>query len=343
MGQIYNQLSLQERVQIYRWHMSGRSARWIGEALGRHPGTISREIARNSKLTKQWRGNYDPVRAHGLALRRRQWDCRFKLARQPCLRDFVHTKLAMGWSPEAIAGRLARQQSTMRISHEAIYRYVYFRSAQKDYWHRLLPQKKHRRGWLRPQGGSAVNLVKGRVSIAERPSRAADRKEPGHWEVDMMGFRDRRQNLLVAQERTSRFVLIAKPPNRTAAVIVGKLKRWFSSLPPELRLTLTQDNGPEFARHHQLVSDLGLKTYFCDPHSPWQKGSIENMNGRLRRALPRSTNLEACSHAFLSALSKRYNGMPRKCLGFQTAEEVFKGFLKSSHFNRESIPRPSPG
>lgn len=343
MGRNFRQLSQEERVLIYHWHASGKSARWIGEALGRHHGTISRELMRNSRDTKVWKDGYEPVRAHALALRRRHWDCRFKLARQPHLRDLVQSKLAMGWSPETIAGRLALENSSMRISHEAIYRYIYFQSRQKTYWHRYLPQKKHRRGWLGKRGGSAVDHLQGRVSIAERPAHVLSRKEPGHLEADMMAFSKPGQNLLVALERTSRYIWIAKTPNRQSPVILARLKRWFSRLPPELRRSLTQDNGPEFARHHKLAADLGLKTYFCDPHSPWQKGSIENMNGRLRRALPRSTDLSTVSHAALAALARRQNNTPRACLGFRTPNELFKELLQLSHFNRESTSRPSPG
>ena len=343
MGQNYDQLSQEERVSIYHWHASGKSARWIGAALGRHHGTISRELERNSRRTKAWKGGYAPIRAQALALRRRRWDSRFKLARQPDLRALVQSKLAMGWSPETIAGRLALEQSSMRISHEAIYRYIYFLSGQKIYWHRDLVRRKHRRGRLGKRGGSAVNTLQGRVSIAERPSHVEDRREPGHWEADMMAFRDRRHNLLVAQERTTRYTLIAKTPNRQSPVILDQLTQWFSRLPPRLRLSLTQDNGPEFARHHHLAAALGLKTYFCDPHSPWQKGSIENMNGRLRRALPRKTNLDTLSQAALEALPNRHNTTPRKCLGFKTPAELLNELLQPSHFNCEFTPRPSPG
>jgi len=343
MGQIYDQLSKEERVSIYHWHASGKSARWIGETLGRHHGTISRELARNSEDTKAWKEGYEPLRAQALALRRRRRDSRFKLARQPTLRTLVRSKLAMGWSPEMIAGRLAREQSSMRISHESIYRYAYARSAQRDYWHRWLPQKKHRRGWLGTRGGSAVDNIQNRVSIAERPPHVENRREPGHLEADMMGFRERRHNLLVALERTSRFVWIAKTPNRTSAVVLARLRRWFSRLPSHLRRSLTQDNGPEFAKHHKLATHLGLRTYFCDPHSPWQKGSIENMNGRLRRKLPRSTDLDTVSHPKLAALARCYNNTPRKCLGFKTPAEVFNELFQPSHFNCESTPRPPPG
>lgn len=343
MGQIYDQLSQEERVEIYHWHASGRSARWIGRALGRHHSAISRELARNSQDSKAWKDGYEPVRAHGLALRRRQRDRRHKLARQPDLRDFVEAKLAMGWSPEVIAGRLAHENSSMRISHEAIYRYIYFLSRQRIYWHRYLPRKKHRRGWLGKRGGSAVDHLQGRVSIAERPLHVHNRQEPGHLEADMMAFSRPGQNLLVAIERTSRFIWLAKTPNRQSAVIMDQLKRWFAPLPPELRRTLTQDNGPEFAKHYKLAADLGLKTYFCDPHSPWQKGSVENMNGRLRRTLPRSTDLDTITDTVLADLAWRHNNTPRACHGFRTPEELFKELLQPSHFNCESTPRLSPG
>jgi IS30 family transposase len=343
MGNNHDQLSREERVEIYRWHASGKSARWIGEALGRHHSSISRELARNSKPSKQWEGGYEPGRAHGLALRRRRWDCRFKLARQPALRRLGRAKLAMGWSPEAIAGRLALTQSSRRISHEAIYRYIYFRSAQKDYWHRLLPRRKHRRGWLGRHGGSPVEHLKHRVSIAKRSRHVEGRRQAGHWEADVMNFSNRAHNLLVAQERTSRFILAAKTQTRQSPVILAKLKAWFGPLPPGLRRSLTQDNGAEFALHYKLGHRLGLKTYFCDPHSPWQKGGIENMNGRLRRSLPRNTNLEACSHAKIAAIARRHNAIPRKCLGFKTAAEVFHMLKQSSHLKREFTSRLPPG
>ena len=323
MGQTYDHLSCEERVEIYRWHASGKSARCIGEALGRHHSTISRELERNSKATKQWPGGYEPLRADALVQRRRKRQGRSKMARQPKLRRFVRDKLAMGWPPEAIAGRLALDQSSMRISHEAIYRYAYFRSAQCDYWHRLLPRKKHRRGWLGKRGGSPADHIRDRVSIAKRPAYILKRKQAGHWETDIMAFSRIGQNLLVAQERVSRFVFLAKTPSRQAGGIHARLRRWFKALPKTLRRTLTQDNGTEFAFHHKLRHGLAIKTYFCDPHSPWQKGGIENMNGRLRRNLPRKTNLAEVAFARINAVARKHNSMPRKCLGFRTPFEVF--------------------
>lgn len=343
MGQDYSHLSQSERVEIYRWNAAGKSAHWIGEALGRHHSTICRELERNSKLTKQWDGGYQPLRAHQLALRRRQRDCRFKLARQPALRRFVRDKLAMGWSPEAIAGRLARDKSSMRISHEAIYRYAYFRSAQRDYWHRLLPQQKHRRGRLGRRGGSPLDHIKHRVSIAKRPPHVESRKQAGHWEADVMSFSRPRQNLLVAQERRSRFIFMAKMKSRKSPRVLAMLKRWLAPLPKGLRRSLTQDNGTEFALHYKLAGSLAIATFFCDPYSPWQKAGIENMNGRLRRNLPLACDLNAVSPAKIAAIARRNNDIPRKCLGFRTPQEVFNDLLQPSHFKRESTPQLSLG
>ena len=168
---------------------------------------------------------------------------------------------------QAIAERLALEQASTVISHEAIYRYIYHRSAQKDYWHRLPPRGKHRRGWLGQRGGSPVGHIQNRVSIAERPALAASRRQAGHWEADLLAFSRPGQSLLAAQERTSRFILMAKPASRQSAVIVARLARWFKALPENLRRTLTQDNGPEFAHHSKLNDRLSLETYFRAPPS----------------------------------------------------------------------------
>src|SRR6059058_2658014 len=186
MGRCYGQLSLEERVEIYRLHAGGRSQNQIALALKRAASTISRELRRNSRPTKVWTGGYEPVRAQQLAERRRRWDGRFKLARQPDLRNRVGKRLAMGHSPEQIAGRLALEHGRVIISHESIYRFIYHRAAQKDCWHRLLPRRKRRRGH-RP-GRSPASLIKQRRSITERPAEVEGRGTPGHWEADFMLF-----------------------------------------------------------------------------------------------------------------------------------------------------------
>jgi len=323
MGRRYGQLSLVERIEIYRLHAGGSSLRAIAAQMGRSASTISRELRRNSVRTKVWPGGYEPVRAQQLAERRRRWDCRFTLERQPDLRDLVKHRLAMGWSPEQIAGRLTREHGRTLISHESIYRFVYHRSAQKDYWHRLLPRAKHRRGAYARQGGSMVKIIRQRRPLSERPAEAADRKTPGHWEADFMLFSRQGQSLLVAHERTSPFTFVRHLHDRKAARTATALADLLGALPKPMRRSITFDNGPEFALHHQLAGQTERHTFFCDVRSPWQKGGIENAIGRLRRTLPRKTDLTASAQEHIQKAALRYNHTPRKCLDFLTPQKAF--------------------
>lgn len=270
MGRSYEHVSLRERVEIDILRGSGHSMRQIGRKQGRSASTISRELARNARPTRQWSGPYQGERAHDLALRRRRWDARFKLARQPDLRERVRDGLAMGRSPEQIAGRLALEHGRPVISHESIYRFVYHRSAQKDYWHRLLPRAKSRRGRMGQRGGSPASRMSRRRPLADRPAEARDRTVPGHWEADLMGFSKYGQYVLVTHERSSRLLRIERLPDKTAMSVRTRLSSWLAALPKPLRRTLTFDNGTEFALHYKLCCKLSHGTFFCDPHAPWQ-------------------------------------------------------------------------
>lgn len=343
MAKTYKQISLSERIELYRLHKENRSVRAIASALGRSPSSISRELKRNSQPTKTWSKGYEPVRAERLRERRREWDARFKLARDARLRAHVYERLRGGWSPEQIAGELRREHGHCIISHEAIYRFIYHRSAQKDYWHRLLPRRKSRRGRLGERGGSPVEHIQERVPIHERPPEVDSRARPGHWEGDLMLFARYGQAILITHERLSRLLLARRQPNKAAAPVARQLKRQFRALPRALRRTLTIDNGTEFAHHYRLPRELGMDTYFCDPHAPWQKGGIENAIGRMRRRLPRKTDLATLSARQLDHLVAAYNHTPRKCLGFQTPAQVFCKQLEVLHFKRESTSRLSPG
>lgn len=330
MGTSYDQLNMCERKLIDRLLGEGRSIRGIAAILGRSPSSISRERRRNSKPTKAWPGGYDAQRAQTLTQRRRKRGRRHKLARQPDLRRLVYNRLAMGWSPDQIAGRLARQHGRTVISHESIYRYAYHRSAQKVYWHRLLPRAKHKRGRLKRRGANPVDSIKHRVPIHKRSKAANQRRQAGHWEADLMLFSKYGQAILVAHERYSRFIRIRRQPSKAAKTVRKKLMAIFKSMPEPLRRSLTCDNGTEFAQHYMLTENLKMKTYFCDPHAPWQKGGIENAIGRLRRPLPRKADLATLSHQKLTQLAKAYNQTPRRCLGFLTPEEVFNQCKKGA-------------
>jgi IS30 family transposase len=341
METTYSHLKLSERIELYRLHKAGQSMRSIAAALGRSVSTVSRELARNSESTKTWSAGYEPERAQDLTVRRRRWDARFKLARDAGLRAHVRARLETGLSPEQIAGELKALGSERTISHESIYRFIYHRSAQKDYWHRLLPRQKSRRGQLGVRGGSSVDNIQGRVPIHARPAEVATRDTTGHWEGDLMLFQRYGQAVLVSHERRSRLLLAHRQPSKAADPVARTLLRQFGALPLRLRRTMTFDNGTEFAQHHRLGSELGIDTYFCDPHSPWQKGGIENAIGRMRRRLPRKTDLATISPKQLDLLVAAYNHTPRKCLNFQTPAQVFCQELKVLHFNRECTFPPA--
>ena len=341
MGTHYSQLVLRDRIEIYRLHADGKSQSFIATQIGCHKSTVGRELRRNSTPTKVWRGGYDALRADQLADRRRRWDGRFKLARQPDLLAYVRERLAMGWSPEQVAGRLALEKASHTISHEAIYRFIYHRVAQKDYLNRLLTRGKSRRGQLGMRGGNPVDLIKDRVSIDQRPQIIASRRRFGDWECDGLGFRRNRDFILVAHERKSRFIATFRQPNKTSALTAANLISLFKTLPPAMCRSATFDNGSEFFQHWRLNQECNMNTYFCHTHSPWQKGAIENTNGRLRRYLPSKADPNQISQQDFEAIIANHNNTPRKCIGFKTPAEIFNRQIQRLHFNRESTFPPS--
>ena len=332
MGQSYDHLSLEDRCTIAKLQAEGRSIRQIAAAVDRSPSTIGRELKRNaSKLT------YKPGYAQEQSKARRWTGSR--LERQAALREAVLAGLARGLSPEQIAGRLALENGAAVISYETIYRFIYaqIRRTNDFSWRRYLPRGKAKRGFRGKRGGSPVNFIQGRVSIAQRPQDANDRQSPGHWEADLMMFAKYGQAILTLHERTSRLILARRPANKTADLVAATLADILSLFPEPLRQTITFDNGTEFARHWEL----DLKTFFCDPHSPWQKGGIENAIGRMRRSLPRKIDLATITTRRFNQLICAYNNTPRKCLDFHTPVEVFISQLL--HFKCESTARLSPG
>jgi IS30 family transposase len=333
MEKHYTHVSLEERCTIARLHEDGQSCRQIAAALDRPTSTVSRELKRNAGT----QAHYRPVQAQERARARRRTGSRME--RDAPLRELVLDRLAAGWSPEQVSSRLKLEQDKASISHESIYRFIDSQIRRtKDYrWRLYLPQAKSKRGWRGRKGGSSATHIKDRVSIDQRPLSAADRAIPGHWETDLMLFSNKRDNVLVTQERTSRLIYLDKQTDKKAARVAKSLKRHFADLPPGLRLSLTQDNGTEFAQHHVLNKMLAMPTYFCHPCSPWQKGGVENANSRLRRYLPLKTQPKSFSQRDLKALENRLNQTPRKCLGFKTPAEVFATQLL--HFKCESTFR----
>ena len=331
MGKHYRHLSLEERCTIARLHEAGRSVRKIAAALDRPPSCVSRELKRNRGAQVGYKPSYAQEQATA-----RRWTGS-RLERDGGLRKLVLGQLELGWSPEQIAGRLKQQRAPVTTSHESIYRFIYaqIRRTNDGSWRNYLPRRKYRRGW-HGRKHSVDDLIKGRVSIALRPQIVEARRIFGHWEGDSMSFAIPGQLALVALERKSRLILAARQPGKASQPVAEQLCDWFEPLDRRLRRSITFDNGTEFAQHRILTDELAIQTFFCDPHSPWQKGSIENAIGRLRRALPRKTNLDTIDYELFEAWIAAYNNTPRKCLQFRSPAEVF--LAKLLHFERESTP-----
>ena len=326
MGIQYAHLNIEERCQIARLHTEGYALRQIAATLDRTPSTISRELKRNGSKTLGYQPTYADKQA-----RARRWRGS-KLQRYPDLRDLVLARLKQGWSPQQVAGRLARDKAKRRVSHETLYRFIYAQIAgKKDYtWRYYLPQAKSKRGGRRCKGRSPASFITLRRPLSERPDEVAGRRTPGHWEADLMLFTNHGQAILTLHERHSRLLIAARMAGKAAHPIASAMKRLLAGFRPAWRQTVSFDNGTEFARHYRLHA-LGVETFFCDAHAPWQKGGVENAIGRMRRGLPRKPALDSDRGTDLAVLPKRrfreliqaYNNTPRKCLGYQTPAEVF--------------------
>jgi transposase, IS30 family len=335
MGQKYRQLTFEERCEIARLSKEGRSIRKIAAALDREASTIAREIKRNSGNDIGYRPSHAQQRHQA-----RRWSGS-RLDRSDALRENVFAGLAAGWSPEQVAARLEMEQGKPCISPESIYRFVHAQITRHgDYsWRHLLPRAKFKRGWRGTKGGSPALHMAHRVPLSERPLEAENRAMPGHWEADLMSFSRYGQHLLLLHERTSRILIAQRLETKQAVVVAETIHAMLAPMPQPLLQTITFDNGTEFARHYDLHA-LNLKTYFCNTHSPWQKGGIENAIGRMRRFLPRKTDITAISDQRLTEFISAYNNTPRKCLDFKTPAELFSDQLL--HFKCESTLRPAP-
>ena len=328
----FRQLSIEERCEIARRCKAGESVRKIAAALDRQPSSIAREIARNGGSS-----GYAPSYASQKA-RARRWKGS-KLLRRPELQARVLQLLASGFSPEAVAGHLKRQEGRTVISHETIYRFIQSQiDRNKNYaWRHYLPRAKSKRGLRGRRGGSPALHIERRVPIAQRPAQFADRSVPGHWEGDTIQFSKSGQVVLALLERSTRLIWMHRLPSKSADVVAQSIASLLAPLPPEMRRSITFDNGTEFALHHRLNDELGISTYFCDPYSPWQKGGVENAIGRLRRYLPRRTDLASLPASQIAKVAANYNYVSRKCLGYESPAEAFSKVLQ---FKCESMASP---
>jgi IS30 family transposase len=321
-------LSMAEREEISRGVAAGEPGRQIAARLRRAPSTVSRELARNGG-----RGRYRAQVADAAAFRRAQRPKPAKLLTEPRLREVVEAKLALRWSPQQIAGWLPLaypQDSVMRVSHETIYLslFVQSRGALRRELQRYLRTgraMRYPRGKRLPQGRGQLRDT---LHISQRPAEAADRAVPGHWEGDLV-FGKRPSAVGTLVERHSRYVLLFPLPNGfTAEGMRPALTAAVLRLPEQLRRSLTWDHGREMAEHRQFTIDSGVQVYFCDPRSPWQRGTNENTNGLLRQYLPKSSDLGGFDQDALDTIADELNGRPRQTLGFKSPSQALAEALR---------------
>jgi IS30 family transposase len=311
-------LSLAEREDISRGIAAGSSIREIAIGLDRAPSTVSREVTRH--------GGHSAYRAHEAdsqawksALRPK----RCLLARNRKLRKIVANRLVLNWSPEQISGWLETQypdDEAMRVSHETIYRSLFIQARgvlKKELMEHLRSKRRMRRSRHATARGKSRGQIVDALSIRERPAEVEDRAVPGHWEGDLLSGA-KNSYIATLVERHSRFAMLVKEPSKNTEAVVAALSRRVRKLPATLRRSLTWDRGLEMAKHKAFTVATDVKVYFCDPQSPWQRGTNENTNRLLRQYFPKGTDLSHISQAQLDQISLRLNQRPRKTLGFQT-------------------------
>jgi IS30 family transposase len=323
-------LTVVEREDISRGLASGSSLRDIAKRLERAASTVSREVARH--------GGRPEYRAHEAD--QRAWDSTLRpkrclLAIQVKLRKVVASKLILDWSPEQISGWLKIRypdDESMRVSHETIYRSLFIQARgvlKKELLGHLRSKRRIRRSRHSRIFKDARGQIVDAISIRERPAEIEDRAVPGHWEGDLIGG-TKNSHIATLVERHSRFTALVKVHSKDTATVVAALSRQIRRLPTSLRRSLTWDRGLEMAQHKTFTVATDVKVYFCDPHSPWQRGTNENTNRLLRQYLPKRTDLSGYTQSQLDKIALRLNQRPRKTLGFQTPASKLQGSVAST-------------
>jgi IS30 family transposase len=311
-------LTAVEREDISRGLASGASLRKIAQLLDRAASTVSREVSRHGGRP-EYRANEADQRAWDSALRPKR--CLLGIREQ--LREIVASKLLLDWSPEQISGWLTTQypsDESMRVSHETIYRSLFIQARgvlKKELVAHLRSKRRIRRSQHARIFKDSRGQIADAISIRERPAEIEDRAISGHWEGDLLSG-SKNSHIVTLVERHSRFTTLLKVPSKDTAVVVAALTRHARKLPAALRRSLTWDRGLEMAKHKTFTMATDVKVYFCDPQSPWQRGSNENTNGLLRQYFPRRTDLSGYTQTDLDQVALRLNQRPRKTLGFQT-------------------------
>lgn len=318
MPKPYQQLNQEERDCLSVFKAQGKSVRKIAELIGRAPSTVSRELRRNAPPIYQ--GYYLPHKAQARADARKATGHQRERLRDPRLRAYARRMLHRGWSPERIAGRW-KTFGRGRISHEAIYQWVYTQARE------LIPclVRAHRRRLRRGHSSRHKSShIPSRTPISRRPEIVARRAQPGHWEGDTIVSRQSRPVLQLLVERTTRYSRLRKLRAKEAAAMRGSINRALARYPKHLRRSITYDNGSENVQHLQVNARLGTVSYFCEPMHSWEKGTVEHVAGLVRRRLPKKTDFAIVSVDQIKRTERWLNGLPRKCLGFQTPAEAFR-------------------
>lgn len=315
-------LSLAEREEISRGVSAERSLRQIAAALGRAPSTVSREIKRHGG-----RSGYRALYADGRAWQRAQRPKPCVLKVRGRLRAVVSRKLQQNWSPRQISGWLPKafpHDHSMRVSHEAIYRTLFIQARgalKEELLGHLRTRRKMRQGKTATHKGDLRGQIVDAISIRERPAEVEDRAVPGHWEGDLLAG-SKSSQIATLVERHSRYVMLVKLAARDSHTVVKALSRTIGRLPEDLRRSLTWDRGKELSNHKDFTVATDVQVYFCDPHSPWQRGSNENTNGLLRQYFPKGTDLSVHSQAHLNKVARQLNQRPRETLEFETPADT---------------------
>jgi IS30 family transposase len=317
-------LSLFEREEISRGISAGASIRFIAASISRAPSTVSREVLRHGGRKK-----YRATIADSIAWKRALRPKLCRLAVHKTLQVAVAAKLSLDWSPEQISGWLKVQfpdDETMRISHETIYRSLFIQARgvlKKELVKHLRTNRMMRRSKKASADGQPRGQIVDGVSIRERPAEIEDRAIPGHWEGDLISG-TKNTHIATLVERTSRYTMLVKIEGKDTNSVVSALIRQVGDLPSDLRKTLTWDRGMELAKHKEFSVATDVQVYFCDPQSPWQRGTNENTNRLLRQYFPKGTELSGHSQSDLDCIALQLNQRPRKTLGYKSPAERFQ-------------------
>lgn len=326
----YQRLALNEREEISRCLAQGKSFREIARVISRHVSTVSREVKQAGMNKYTYRAARSDRRAVRNAGKRKKG--KHKLGTNRQLWEYVQDKLALRWSPEQIARSLKKlypDGQAMRISHEAIYTYLYVlpRGELKKRMLEMLRRERKRRH-KRKNAGKIERKLEDMISIEERPAEVADRTVPGHWEGDLLIGRNRQSALGSLVERTTRFVALVPLRDRTAEEVRKAFAREMKSLPAQLKRSLTYDQGREMAEHKLFTRDTNMRVYFAHPASPWERGTNENTNGLIRQFFPKGTNFNKVTRKEIKDVQDMLNGRPRETLNWENPSEVIQQVLR---------------